>query len=85
MNPDQTNFDYRWAYLLLRLAIGLDLLGHGAIRLFGNFAGFRGWLVQFFANSPMPDVLIVVGGWTIPPIELVLGIFLVVGFKLDCP
>lgn len=81
MKTEQTDFDYRWAYVILRVAIGLDLLGHGAIRLFGNFAGFRGWLVQFFANSPMPDFLVELGGWTIPPIELILGVFLLVGFK----
>lgn len=69
------------AYLILRLALGINLFIHGFVRLGSNWSGFQTWITQLFANSMIPSFLVTIAGNLIPPSELILGFLLIIGFR----
>lgn len=73
--------DMKQGYLVLRIAMGLNMLGHGGIRIFGNYTGFHDWIMKTFAESSMPLPLVSLTGWIIPPVEFVVGLLLILGLK----
>ena len=73
--------DFKLAYFVLRVATGLDLFGHGFIRLAGNLSAFQSWLTDQFAKTFLPHALVSFTGYVIPPAELILGLLLMAGFK----
>lgn len=73
--------DFKLAYFVLRAATGLDLFGHGFIRLAGNLTAFHSWITNQFAKTFLPHVLVSLTGYVIPPVELILGLLLMAGFK----
>ncbi|ATB38289.1 hypothetical protein CYFUS_003723 [Cystobacter fuscus] len=64
--------------LLLRLALGINLLGHGLVRI-GNPGAFADALVQLFANTWLPSPLVRLFALLLPFIELVIGVLLTLG------
>ena len=62
-----------WAPLLLRLALGVVFIAHGASKLFGGIAG----TTQFFAGLgiPLPGI----AAWVVALVEFFGGIALVIG------
>ena len=68
-------------YLFLRLAAGVNLFGHGFIRLAGNYEGFRSWLLKTMEPSMIPTFLLKASAYAIPPVELILGVLLIIGFR----
>lgn len=57
-----------WAYFVLRIATGINLLGHGLVRITGgNYIDFRQWLLETFAKSPLPLPLVELTAYVIPP------------------
>ena len=73
--------DQRLAYLLLRLLTGLDFFGHGFARIFTgtHLSGFAHWMVGDMAKAPLPASLVLVTGYTVPCIELLIGVLLLFG------
>ncbi len=74
------------AYLLLRLTMGIHMIAHGGVRLpiLGQFAAetrkaFAG--VNLLGLPFFPDWLVNIICYAIPPVEFVIGILLMVGFK----
>jgi thiosulfate dehydrogenase [quinone] large subunit len=66
------------SYVLLRLAIGASMLGHGLVRL-PKLAGFSKWMVGSFEKSMLPGVLITPFSYALPVAEFVIGLLLVAG------
>lgn len=66
------------AYALLRITMGVNLLAHGLVR-FPKLNGFRDWMVDFFKDTPFPNVL--VSGWAnaLPFVEFGIGFLLIIG------
>jgi thiosulfate dehydrogenase [quinone] large subunit len=67
------------AYALLRIALGVNFLGHGAIRIDNGIGQFAATTAEHMAKSPLPHGFVLGFGYAIPVIELVLGIALILG------
>ncbi|MGL6235619.1 MAG: DoxX family protein [Segniliparus sp.] len=65
-------------YALLRLAIGMSMLGHGLIRIV-RFPEFHAHLVGDFAKSPLPAPLVSLFADALPFVEFAIGALLLVG------
>jgi thiosulfate dehydrogenase [quinone] large subunit len=81
--PDRTlsSDDLAVAHALARIALGINLLGHGITRI-GNIPGFASGLVKTFEQTWLPGPLVTLVGDIIPPLELVFGIVLIAGWYL---
>jgi len=75
---NQTN--HSLAYALLRITVGLNFLLHGAVRLFGDLAGFAAGLAKGFAGI-LPEWLISPFAYALTIIEFVGGLVLLLGFQ----
>jgi thiosulfate dehydrogenase [quinone] large subunit len=72
--------DKQLAYLVLRLALGVNMFIHGAGRLGGNYAEFVAETMKQFANSPIPAFGVSIWGHMIPYLETAIGLLLTLGF-----
>ena len=66
------------AYLIVRVAVGVSMLGHGLVRL-PKLQGFSAWMLKTFENSLLPDIMVLHFSYALPIAEFVLGILLVLG------
>jgi thiosulfate dehydrogenase (quinone) large subunit len=71
--------DKRLAYLVLRLALGLNIFIHGAGRLFGGYAKFVDEMLSQFANTGLPSFSVSMFGYVVPVMETLIGALLVLG------
>lgn len=78
MNAIETN-GIALASFVLRIAIGANLLGHGIVRMGSNYRVFREWIQTLFSSTPIPSFLVTTMGYVIPPLELVLGVLILIG------
>lgn len=67
------------AFALFRLAVGVNFLMHGAVRVFGDHAGFVEKTMASFAETGLPPELLKIAVQSLPMIELVFGGLLVLG------
>ena len=74
------------AYLMVRVTMGFHMIAHGAVRLpiLSQFAAdtrksFAG--VNLLGLPLFPDWLVTIICYAIPPVEFVIGLLLVVGFR----
>jgi thiosulfate dehydrogenase [quinone] large subunit len=65
-------------FLLLRLAVGASMLGHGLVRL-PKLAGFSAWMVKSFESSMVPTFLVTPFSYVLPVAEFSIGLLLVLG------
>ena len=65
-------------YLILRLAIGASMFGHGLVRL-PKLTMFSNWMVNSFEKSMLPKALVVPFSYVLPFGEFLVGILLIVG------
>jgi thiosulfate dehydrogenase [quinone] large subunit len=72
-------FEKRLAYVLLRLMLGLDFLGHGGVRLMYGDGAFAAGMVKTMADTPLPAALVHGFGLVLPFVELTVGLLLVLG------
>ena len=77
--PPSTPSDKQIAYALLRIALGVNFAGHGLTRFHNGVAAFAHTTVEHLAKSPLPPTLVLAFGYSIPIIEAVLGISLILG------
>jgi len=79
--PTHPTAEHRQAYLLLRLFTGVDFFCHGFARTFTgtHLAGFAQGMAKGMATSPLPPSLTLASGYAIPPVELLIGILLLLG------
>lgn len=66
------------AYLILRLTMGANMFVHGIVRI-PKLDSFNIWMVEYFQDTFLPDFLVSLLAYSIPFIELTVGIFLIVG------
>lgn len=66
------------AYLILRIAIGLSMFGHGLVRL-PKLSGFSSWMVKSFENSMLPELMVLPFSYALPILEFCVGLLLLIG------
>jgi thiosulfate dehydrogenase [quinone] large subunit len=72
-------FDRQLAYAILRVTLGVNMLMHGAVRLLGGLDGFAAWMVQQFAQTPLPAAFVRSFALPLPFIEIAIGLLLLLG------
>jgi thiosulfate dehydrogenase [quinone] large subunit len=65
-------------FLLLRLAIGMSMFGHGLVRL-PKLSGFSQWMAGAFKNSLLPEALVTPFSFVLPVAEFTIGLLLLLG------
>lgn len=73
--------DQKLAYALLRIFVGFNMTMHGVSRLIAGPAQFAEKQAIQFAHSPLPAWSVRAFGLALPPIELLLGVALLIGLK----
>lgn len=68
------------AFFVARVTIGINFLVHGLVRI-PKLSKFAEGLASGFKDSYIPEALVIPFGHTLPFIELLLGLLLLVGFK----
>ncbi len=81
MEAASTTNDERLAYALLRATLGLNLLMHGVSRSLSGTGEFAAKLVMQFEHAPLPAWSVWVFGLTLPSIEAILGLLLLLGLR----
>jgi thiosulfate dehydrogenase (quinone) large subunit len=72
--------DLVWAYTILRLSFGANIMLHGVSRLLVGHAGFLAYLNHYFEKTPLvPASLLPAFAWVLPPVETILGLLLILG------
>ena len=72
--------DAVWAYTILRLSFGANIMLHGVSRLLAGHVAFLAYLSHYFEKTPaVPANLLPVFAWVLPPVETALGLLLVLG------
>jgi len=66
------------AYTTLRLAIGMSMLIHGVDRVVA-FHQFADKTAKMFADSWLPKLAVMGFAYTVPPVELVIGVLVLFG------
>jgi thiosulfate dehydrogenase [quinone] large subunit len=70
--------DISLAYGLLRIVVGINYFNHGFTRL-GNIPGFMDAMVGAMDGAWMPEPLVRFTAFFVSPVELIFGLFLIVG------
>ena len=70
--------DISLAYLLLRLVVGVSYFNHGFTRIHA-IPAFTDSMVKAMAGAWMPEALVRVTAYFVPPVELVFALFLIAG------
>ncbi len=73
--------DGRLAYALLRATLGMNLLMHGISRALAGSGEFAAKLVLQFEHTPLPAWSVWAFGLTLPAIEAILGLLLLLGLR----
>jgi len=68
------------AYFLLRLSMGVNLLGHGLARI-PKLSVFAEGMTKGFEKSWLPEPFVQTFSTTLPFLEFIIGAMLVAGFK----
>ena len=69
-----------WAYTILRLSFGANIMLHGVSRLLAGHAAFLAYLNHYFEKTPaVPSSLLPAFAWVLPPVETTLGLLLFLG------
>jgi len=66
------------SYLVIRLAIGMSMFGHGLVRL-PKLEAFSQGMVKSFENSMLPEFITMPFSYALPILELILGLFILLG------
>jgi len=64
---------------MLRLAFGLNICAHGAVRFGANYQKFIDSTAQQFAATPLPTWSVDLFSHSIPVLEFAVGLFLMLG------
>jgi thiosulfate dehydrogenase [quinone] large subunit len=77
---DSTTFDRQLAYAVFRLTLGINILVHGAGRIFGPGAeAFASTTAAEFSKTPLPAGMVHAFLIVVPFAELVLGVLTTLG------
>jgi thiosulfate dehydrogenase [quinone] large subunit len=76
---DVTVSDAARSHALLRLSLGTSMLVHGLVRIGPQFWTFVEQTTKQFAPTPIPQSLVRISAMLIPPVELLIGVLLILG------
>lgn len=68
------------AYILLRISMGVNMLGHGLARI-PKLSAFAEGMSKGFEKSWLPEPFIMAFGTVLPFAEFLIGLMLIIGFK----
>ena len=68
------------AYVLLRISMGINMLGHGLVRI-PKLNAFADGMTKGFEKSWLPSSMVHLFGSVLPFLELLTGILLIIGLK----
>jgi thiosulfate dehydrogenase (quinone) large subunit len=71
----------RRSYALLRMALGLNICMHGAVRWSAGLTNFAGSLVPMFQKTPLPVWSVYAFGCILPVVEAIIGACVLLGFQ----
>jgi len=69
------------AYALLRITLGTNIAMHGISRLIAGPNAFASKLTTQFARAPLPPVLVQLFGQSLPWVECLFGLLLLLGLR----
>ncbi|ACB51356.1 hypothetical protein cce_2006 [Crocosphaera subtropica ATCC 51142] len=67
------------AYTLLRIVVGVNYFNHGFTRIF-DVPSFINSMVTTMQDSGIPEFLVRINAGLVPPVELIVGALITVGF-----
>ena len=73
--------NFRLAYALLRITLGLNIFMHGVSRLLAGTAAFAAGLTKLFQNTILPASLVVPFAYALPWLESAIGFLIIVGLR----
>ncbi|WFB68565.1 DoxX family protein [Chryseobacterium sp. WX] len=81
-HPKKNTFmnNTKTAYFFLRVSMGINLLGHGLVRLV-KLQDFASGMVKGFETSWLSQPLVHLFSVTLPFLEFTIGLLLIIGFK----
>lgn len=65
-------------FVLLRLAVGMSMFGHGLVRIV-KLPKFSAWMIGQFEKSILPEALVTPFSYLLPIIEFGIGVLLLIG------
>ncbi len=68
------------AYAILRLALGINFFGHGFFRILNGVGNFAAHTAENMNKGPLPHTLTLAFAYSIPFLEVTLGVLLITGF-----
>ncbi|MBP2615610.1 DoxX family protein [Chryseobacterium jejuense] len=68
------------AYFFLRLSMGINFFGHGLVRL-AKLNDFADGMTKSFEKSWLPQLFVQMFSTTLPFLEFIIGVLLIIGFK----
>ena len=69
------------AYALLRITLGTNVAMHGVSRLIAGPNAFSAKLIEQFSHSPLPPALVQLFGQSLPWVEGLFGVLLLLGLR----
>lgn len=79
MITEETIRDRRWAYLLVRIILGINIGVHGASRIYMGTGKFAAGLVKMFASTPLPSQMVYGYAFALPFAEALIGLLILLG------
>lgn len=70
----------KYSYFFLRLPLAMSMFGHGLVRV-PKLSAFAQGMTKQFKDSILPEILVLPFGYTLPVIELTIGILLILGWQ----
>jgi thiosulfate dehydrogenase [quinone] large subunit len=61
--------------------MGINMLIHGGVRLFGDYQAFITKMEKMFEPTFIPSIFITIGANLISPLEFIFGLMLILGFR----
>lgn len=79
MTTEEIVRDRCWAYLLVRLILGINIAVHGASRIYLGAGKFAAGLVKMFAATPLPAQMVYGYAYALPFAEALIGLLILFG------
>jgi len=72
------------AYALMRLALGINIFGHGFFRIHSGLGAFAAGMAAGMDKGPLPHALSLGFGYVVPFVETFVGVLLLLGLWTRC-
>lgn len=71
--------DQELAYVIFRLALGINMFNHGFARILTGVKSFADGMVNEFSKSVLPGGIVRIFGTVLPWAELIIGLLILLG------